>query len=107
MRGRDNGLPDYNTVRKCHGLPVIDNLADINPLLAASHPELFEKLVHLYGENKTMDIDLYVGGMLETVDGPGRVDILGLIQRPNIIILLNKNCHLALKIGNPEVGLPF
>ena len=25
MRGRDNGLPDYNTVRKCFGLPMMSN----------------------------------------------------------------------------------
>ena len=25
MRGRDNGLPDYNTVRKCFGYPMINH----------------------------------------------------------------------------------
>ena len=25
MRGRDSGLPDYNTVRKCFGLPMMSN----------------------------------------------------------------------------------
>ena len=25
MRGRDNGLPDYNTVRKCHNLEMVND----------------------------------------------------------------------------------
>lgn len=33
MRGRDNGLPDYNTVRKYFGLPRISNWSEINPVL--------------------------------------------------------------------------
>lgn len=37
MRGRDNGLPDYNTVRKCFGLPKITNWKDINPTLFKEH----------------------------------------------------------------------
>lgn len=33
MRGRDNGLPDYNTVRTYFGLPKLTNWSDINPTL--------------------------------------------------------------------------
>ncbi len=33
MRGRDNGLPDYNTVRKYFGLPRVSNWSEINPIL--------------------------------------------------------------------------
>lgn len=33
MRGRDNGLPDYNTVRKCFGLEKVSNWSDINAAL--------------------------------------------------------------------------
>lgn len=33
MRGRDNGLPDYNTVRKYFGLPRVLNWSEINPQL--------------------------------------------------------------------------
>ncbi len=43
MRGRDNGLPDYNTVRKCHGLEVITEWGQINPWLNSTRPDLFEK----------------------------------------------------------------
>lgn len=38
MRGRDNGLPDYNTVRKCFNLPMVSNWSDINPELYSKHP---------------------------------------------------------------------
>ncbi len=69
MRGRDNGLPDYNTVRKCHGLPMVTDWAEINPELNRTNPEAFVKLQELYGDLD--NVDLYVGGMLESVDGPG------------------------------------
>uniref|UniRef100_A0A2P2I0U3 NAD(P)H oxidase (H2O2-forming) n=1 Tax=Hirondellea gigas TaxID=1518452 RepID=A0A2P2I0U3_9CRUS len=70
MRGRDNGLPDYNTVRKCFHLPIMDKWENINPSLAAKNPEIFADLRRLY-KNDLMNIDLYVGGMLESSDGPG------------------------------------
>ncbi|XP_037075300.1 dual oxidase-like [Pollicipes pollicipes] len=66
MRGRDNGLPDYNT------LPMIKNLTEVNPELASERPELFKKLMDAYGD-EMMNIDLYVGGMLESRDGPGQL----------------------------------
>jgi len=31
QRGRDHGLPDYNTLRRVFGLPTIDTFEDINP----------------------------------------------------------------------------
>ncbi|XP_059085329.1 dual oxidase-like [Tigriopus californicus] len=71
MRGRDNGLPDYNTVRKCFNLPMVSNWSQINPTLYQSHPELFEKLAELYGSDCLTNIDLYIGGMLESNEGPG------------------------------------
>nr|BAM76968.1 dual oxidase [Penaeus japonicus] len=72
MRGRDNGLPDYNTVRKCFHLDPIERWEDINPDLYDVHPELLEKLSELY-KGDLMDVDLYVGGMLESQDGPGEL----------------------------------
>ena len=42
---------------------------EINPSLNKTNPELFSTLSSLYGS--LSDIDLYVGGMLESVDGPG------------------------------------
>ena len=70
MRGRDNGLADYNTVRKCHGLERVTDFAEVNPYLNSTDPEMFVKLAELYNGNVD-DIDVYVGGMLESVDGPG------------------------------------
>ena len=48
MRGRDNGLPDYNEVRKCHGLPKIAKWADINPKSYEEDPDVFDKLAEVY-----------------------------------------------------------
>ena len=57
MRGRDNGLPDYNTVRKCFHLPMINNWTHINTRLAKEKPFIFETLRDLYKDNIN-DIDL-------------------------------------------------
>ncbi|XP_035222142.1 dual oxidase-like isoform X3 [Stegodyphus dumicola] len=72
MRGRDNGLPDYNTVRHYFQLPVLGNWSEINPKLYELKPEMFEALNKAYDGNME-NIDLYIGGMLETeLDGrPG------------------------------------
>ncbi|XP_065342525.1 dual oxidase [Cloeon dipterum] len=70
MRGRDNGLPDYNTVRHAFHLPKITNWTEINPQLAQERPELFEKLESAYN-GRLDDIDLYIGGMLESYNNPG------------------------------------
>ena len=70
MRGRDSGLPDYNTVRATFGLPEIQTLEDINPERFATNPDLLKSLEEVYNGHLD-DIDLYVGGMLETGDDPG------------------------------------
>lgn len=70
MRGRDNGLPDYNTVRKCFHLPSITDWNDINPAVAEENPNIIEELRSLYNDD-LMNIDLYVGGMLESEGRPG------------------------------------
>lgn len=57
MRGRDNGLPDYNTVRKCFHLPQIQNWETINPAMAKENPEIFLKLKELYKDD-LMNVDL-------------------------------------------------
>uniref|UniRef100_T1IYT7 NAD(P)H oxidase (H2O2-forming) n=1 Tax=Strigamia maritima TaxID=126957 RepID=T1IYT7_STRMM len=69
MRGRDNGLPDYNTVRRTFGLPTITNWTDINPHAFRKNPEVFYRLKELYKD--TNNIDVYIGGMLESNNGPG------------------------------------
>ena len=71
MRGRDSGLPDYNTVRRYYHLPRVNNWSDINPTLYTQDRELFDKLEHVYGDHGMSNIDLYIGGMLESNNGPG------------------------------------
>ena len=70
MRGRDNGLPDYNTVRKCFNFPMLNHISEINPEQYVKNPELFHRLEEEY-KGDLMNIDLYVGGMLESLTGPG------------------------------------
>ena len=72
MRGRDNGLPDYNTVRQYYMLPRVSNWSEINTNLYHKDRQLFDKLEEVYGQERRMDnIDLYIGGMLESNNGPG------------------------------------
>uniref|UniRef100_A0A915PEP6 NAD(P)H oxidase (H2O2-forming) n=1 Tax=Setaria digitata TaxID=48799 RepID=A0A915PEP6_9BILA len=72
MRGRDNGLPSYNELRKSYNLPVKDWTA-INPKMYKENAKLFHGLEKLY-EGDISKLDAYVGGMLETNgDGPGEL----------------------------------
>merc|ERR550539_274288 len=48
MRGRDNGLPDYNTVRKCYGLPMVNSWSDINVEKYRENPDIFHQLEEEY-----------------------------------------------------------
>lgn len=70
MRGRDNGLPDYNIVRRYFGLPVITNWSQINADLYGRKPEIFAQLADLYTDLN--NIDAYVGGMVESDHVRGR-----------------------------------
>ncbi len=58
QRGRDHGLPDYNTVRAAYGLPRITSFDQIT-----SDTELQSKLQSLYGS--VDNIDLWVGALAE------------------------------------------
>jgi hypothetical protein len=58
QRGRDHGLPDYNTVREAYGLPALTSFAQIS-----SDPAIQAGLQALYGDiNK---IDAWVGALSE------------------------------------------
>lgn len=70
MRGRDNGLADYNTVRRVYNLPKL-NWSEINPQFARDKPEALQELYNMYNGNAD-NIDLYVGGMLESIESEGR-----------------------------------
>ncbi|XGW18396.1 hypothetical protein V3C99_002767 [Haemonchus contortus] len=70
MRGRDNGLPSYNVLRKTFNLPEKE-WHTINPKLYKTNKTMFDKLAALYG---SIDyLDAYVGGMLEVDNGPGEL----------------------------------
>ncbi|XP_067686198.1 dual oxidase 2-like [Haliotis asinina] len=73
MKGRDYGLPDYNTARREMGLDPITSWGDINPWLNATEPEVIERMRVLHNDNLD-NIDIYVGGMMETTPrGPGEL----------------------------------
>jgi hypothetical protein len=59
QRGRDHGLPDYNSVRESMGLKKITKFSEICP----SNPVLAEQLQTLYVD--VDKIDLFVGGLAE------------------------------------------
>ncbi|GMR43024.1 hypothetical protein PMAYCL1PPCAC_13219 [Pristionchus mayeri] len=72
MRGRDNGVPNYNALRRSFELPP-RTWETINPEMYKSNPELFRNLSALY-KNDISRLDAYVGGMLETDGfGPGEL----------------------------------
>ncbi|XP_077992197.1 dual oxidase 1-like [Glandiceps talaboti] len=71
QRGRDHGLPNYNTARIHYGLPPIQDWKDINPFLHSLDPQLFTKLSDVHGNNVSK-VDIWTGGLLETTpQGPG------------------------------------
>lgn len=72
MRGRDNGLPDYNTARQAFNLPKKEDWHDINPELFDSQPELSRILISAYN-NRLDNVDVYIGGMLESDGEPGEL----------------------------------
>ncbi len=58
QRGRDHGLPDYNTVREAYGLLKVTDFSDIT-----SDVTLQANLTTLY--DSVDDIDLFIGGLAE------------------------------------------
>jgi peroxidase len=58
QRGRDHGLPDYNTVREAFGLTPVASFAEIS-----SDPEVQLGLQSLYGD--VGNIDVWVGAIAE------------------------------------------
>ncbi|XP_065579570.1 dual oxidase-like isoform X2 [Artemia franciscana] len=70
MRGRDMGLSDYNSARKSFKLKPVKEWSEINPQLFKKEPKLFERLKELYNDDIN-NVDIYVGGMLESNSGPG------------------------------------
>jgi peroxidase len=66
QRGRDHGLPDFNSVREAYGLDPYDNFDDM-----VEDAALATKLTQLYGDISHMD--LWVGGLIESPYGDALV----------------------------------
>lgn len=103
QRGRDFGLRSYTEVRKTLDLPPVQTFEEINPELRSTNPQvkaadwsnmncmkmlninsvssslscfLFQQLFHEVAELYNGDIselELFPGGLLESLDGPGPV----------------------------------
>ncbi len=58
QRGRDHGLPDYNTMRAAYGLPKVTSFAQIT-----SNVQVQQELKAAYGN--VNDIDAFEGGLAE------------------------------------------
>lgn len=69
MLCRGNGA--VSQIRTYFELPRVEKFEDINEEMFRLHPGLAEKLEEAYGN--VDNIDLYIGGMLESKDGPGEL----------------------------------
>ena len=65
QRGRDHGLPSYNVARAAFGLPIATHFENIT-----ANATLVQRLKDLHEDNIER-LDIWTGGLLETVDGPG------------------------------------
>uniref|UniRef100_UPI003AAC009E dual oxidase 1 isoform X1 n=1 Tax=Centroberyx gerrardi TaxID=166262 RepID=UPI003AAC009E len=72
QRGRDFGLPSYNKVRQALDLPPVKTFEDINPELNRISPQLLQDIAELYNGDISK-LELFPGGLLESLDGPGPV----------------------------------
>ncbi|KRT80163.1 peroxidase, partial [Oryctes borbonicus] len=75
QRGRDHGLPDFNTAREAYGLPRIKNFNHFK-----ADESVIQNMTALY-DNDVNNIDPWVGGILETVDGPGELFITVILDQ--------------------------
>ncbi|MEZ5903352.1 MAG: peroxidase family protein [Alphaproteobacteria bacterium] len=66
QRGRDHGIPDFNSVRESYGLDPLNGFEDLT-----SDNNLITKLTALYGD--ISHLDLWVGGLLENPFGDAMV----------------------------------
>ena len=66
QRGRDHGLPDFNSVREAYGLDPVNSFEDLT-----GNTDLAAKLTALYGD--ISHLDLWVGGLIESPYGQSLV----------------------------------
>ncbi|XP_032379057.1 dual oxidase 1 [Etheostoma spectabile] len=72
QRGRDFGLRSYTEIRNALDLPPVKTFEDINPVLNSSNPQLLHDIAELYNKDISK-LELFPGGLLESLDGPGEV----------------------------------
>merc|ERR1719354_788936 len=75
QRGRDHGLPDYNTARQSFGMKKIENFKDMNPLVFENDEniELLGNLTNVHSGDISR-VDVWTGGLMETQpEGPGEL----------------------------------
>ncbi|XP_071953912.1 dual oxidase 2-like isoform X2 [Antedon mediterranea] len=79
QRGRDHGLPDYNTARRAYGLKARKTFEEINPYCNNTQEAaipcsiLTENLANVYNGDINK-VDIWPGGLLETTkNGPGEL----------------------------------
>ncbi|XP_029009702.1 dual oxidase 1 [Betta splendens] len=72
LRGRDFGLRSYADVRRALDLPPVQTFEDINPELSRTNPQLLQNVAELY-DGDVSKLELFPGGLLEALDGPGPV----------------------------------
>ncbi|KAM3608924.1 uncharacterized protein V6R79_006848 [Siganus canaliculatus] len=72
QRGRDFGLQSYIEVRKALDLPPVTSFQDINSELNRTNPQLLQEVADLY-DGDISKLELFPGGLLESLDGPGPV----------------------------------
>nr|XP_022914641.1 dual oxidase-like [Onthophagus taurus] len=68
QRGRDHGIPDFNTAREAFGLNKIESFDHFK----YAEKDKVDKMKELYKDNVN-NIDVWIGGILETDTGPGEL----------------------------------
>ncbi|XP_022048601.1 dual oxidase 1 [Acanthochromis polyacanthus] len=72
QRGRDFGLSSYTDIRNALDLPPVNTFGDLNPELNSTNPQLIQDVSELYNGDISK-LELFPGGLLESLDGPGPV----------------------------------
>ncbi|CAB3380635.1 Hypothetical predicted protein [Cloeon dipterum] len=75
QRGRDHGIPDFNTAREAYGLQRYtseNNFTRVNETIKQELKKLYSKEGDT-GSEWLNRIDVWIGGILETTDTPGEL----------------------------------
>lgn len=68
QRARDHGIPDYNTARKAYNLTRVNATSHFSYV----NTSISESMIEQYNNNWD-NIDIWVGGIMETGDNPGEL----------------------------------